>query len=384
MKHSSLFSTLAIGFAAVTLTLSSCKKDDDSTPEPTPLTELEVPATYSFSRNGSSSVSYSGQTDRLNQLAEIKEMLKKGDNGELVDAQALQDMFENKGDNGGGHFSFSSSKQLKDKTFQLDTQWFVDLLNNAATASADGKAGTVAAEGVAGLATRGSGSTILVDGNGREYTQLVEKGLMGATFINQIANTYLTDEKIGEQVNNTDLVDGKNYTTMEHHMDEAFGYFGAPEDFTSNYTGSGTVVFWAKYSNEFDALIGSNEKIMKAYRTMRAAISANRHDIKKEQRKVLYAELEKLVAACAIHYVNEALAASNTGDRLHVLSECYAFVRALRYQHGDYRKVTQAEVDNMMNNEIGENLWQTTSDGLNNVKNLLSERYGLESVKNDL
>ena len=43
------------------LVFSACK--DPEVPQ------IEVPATYNFERNGQSSVSYTGQTDRLNQLA---------------------------------------------------------------------------------------------------------------------------------------------------------------------------------------------------------------------------------------------------------------------------------------------------------------------------
>ena len=74
------------------------------------------PSTYEFTRNGQTSVSYSGQTDRLDQLDEIKAYLKTGDAGALMDEQVLLDMFANTGGNGGGNFSFTSDRQLKNKT----------------------------------------------------------------------------------------------------------------------------------------------------------------------------------------------------------------------------------------------------------------------------
>ena len=364
--------------------ISSCKKDDDTDPTPPPSNNVEVPENYQFERNGNSTVSYSGQTERLNQLKEIKNMLKKGDQGEKVEMQALLDMYENKDGNGGGHFSFTSTKQLKDKTFDLDVQWFEDLLKLAALKSDSGKAGITAKEGQAGLIARSSGSTILVDANGREFTQMIEKGLMGAVLFNQICNTYLTDEKIGDQVDNENLVAGENYTSMEHHMDEAFGYFGAPVDFSSDYQGTGEPLFWANYSAGGDDLLEFNDKLMNAYKTARAAIVAKNYQVRDAQRKVIYEQLERLAAATAIHYANEAMAAGNDGDRLHVLSECYGFIRTLRYQHADHRKLTQSEVDNMLNNDLGNNFWQTTTTGLNNIKNKLSQTYDLEDVKNDL
>ena len=64
------------------LMVTSCSKDDDTDSDPTPSApSITVPSTYSFERNGESSVSYSGQTDRLIQLSEIKDLLKAGDAG---------------------------------------------------------------------------------------------------------------------------------------------------------------------------------------------------------------------------------------------------------------------------------------------------------------
>ena len=156
-----------------------------------------APSTYAFERNGESTVSYSGQTDRLNMLAEMKSgLLGAADAGEIVTEQALLDAYNNTNDNGGGFFSFESDRQLADKTFQpdVDSRLFLDMFADLAAASVAANGGATASAGQAGLITReNSGNTILVDANGREFTQLVEKGLMGAVFFNQIYNVYLTD-----------------------------------------------------------------------------------------------------------------------------------------------------------------------------------------------
>jgi len=290
-------------------------------------------------------------------------------------------MYANTNGNANGLFSFQSSKQLKDKTFAPDVSFFEDLLIDCAASS---KLGSTASNGSAGLLMRSNGKQILVDKNGREFVQLFEKGLMGATFLNQIFNTYLTPEKTGDLVDNTKLEEGENYTTLEHHFDEAFGYFGAPQDFKSNYEGSGDPKFLAGYSEEMDVVLGCSDVIMNAFKKGRAAIVANNKEVKNQQIKILYSELERLAAAVAIHYVNESLEKTNEGDRHHVLSECYGFVRALRYQHPEYRKLTPDEVDQLLNVEIGSNFWETTESGLNNVKNKLSATYGLEAEKDIL
>lgn len=362
---------------------ADAKKDDGTCVLPKD-DDLNVPTVYAFERNGATSVSYSGQTDRLNQLGEITALLKTADGGAQINAQDLLDMFANTGDNGNGNFSFSSTKQLKSKTFTIDVVWFEELMQAVAVASDSGSKSVMGVEGKAGLVTRSSGSTILVDSNGREFTQLIEKGLMGATFLNQIFNVYLTDDKIGSAVENTILEDGKNYTAMEHHFDEAFGYMGMPEDFSSNYTGSNIVRYWGKYSSTVDPYTGSSDIIMKAFKTGRAAIVAKKYTELDRQRAIIYAELEKVAAATAIHYINETLSETNNGDRLHVLSEAYAFIKALRYAHPDYRKFSTDKIDAFLEDDLGANFWQVGETGLKKIKSELSAAYSLEAVKDDL
>ena len=168
---------------------------------------IATPDTYAFTRNGETTVSYSGQIDRLNMVEEIKNgILKEGDQGNVISEQVLLDAFANTGDNGGGFYSFTSDRQLKSKTFQpdLDDRLFENLFASAATASVAASGGQMAANGTAGLLIReNSGNTVLVDENGREFTQLIEKGLMGAVFYNQIYNVYLSDARTGDDVENT-------------------------------------------------------------------------------------------------------------------------------------------------------------------------------------
>jgi hypothetical protein len=377
--NKTLFKTLSlIGLTAMGLT--SCSDDDENTTPDSTTTATQTPANYEFTRDGNSTVNYDGQTSRLNQLEELTQELKKADAGAQISSATLLDMFANQNN----PFSQAYDKELKSKTFQLDVNYFEDLMTSAANLS-----GTTdsAFEGKSGLMTRESGVTILVDSNGREFTQLIEKGLMGATFYNQIVNTYLTDDKIGSQVDNSTPVDtaaGKYYTDMEHHFDEAFGYMGFPIDFRSNYTGSGTIRFWGKYSNTADENIQMNDRLMNAFKLGRKAVVDKNYTLLDEQVTILYTELEVMIAATAIHYVNQSITLSNTGDRHHALSECYAFVRALRYSNASNRRVSQMEIDNMLENKIGANFYATTESDLNYIKDELARVFDLESVKDQL
>ncbi len=348
---------------------------------------IETPATYAFTRDGASTVSYSGQTDRLDQVEEIKAYLRSADAGSVISEQALLDMFENTGGNGGGNFSFTSDRQLKNKTFapDLDDRLFETLFAEAAEASVAGNNGTVAQNGVAGLITReNNGNTILVDENGREFTQLIEKGLMGAVFYNQIYNVYLTDARIGNNIENVALEEGENYTPMEHHLDEAFGYWDPPLDFTSPWPGERGEEdrFWSHYSNVVDNVqngqLGTNEIIMDAFLEARTAIVNNDLIGKDEQRDILYENLDLVAAAVAVHYINstlEALGEGNTGEAFHVLSEAWAFANALRYNPN--RVLTLQEIEEIMETDFGANgnFWNVTPAGLNKAKATLVNAY---------
>ena len=130
----------------------------------------------------------------------------------------------------------SSSKNLKSKTFASDTALFFQYFDNAEAASFD--AGQEASNGQAGILTSNDGNKAYnVDANGIEWRQVILKHMMGAVFYYQAVSVYLSDERMGNSVDNTNLVDGKNYTLMEHYFDEAFGYFGVPIDFPTNTEG---------------------------------------------------------------------------------------------------------------------------------------------------
>ena len=372
----------SLGLSVALLTgVTSCEKSEVISQN-----QLDIPATYKFERNGQTSVSYSGQTDRLNQLAEMKAMLQTADAGSIVSEIDLLDMYANTGGDANGNFTFSSSKQLKNKTFDLDQTYFEGMLKSAAAASVNGSNGVLASMGSAGLITRGgNNSTILVDEKGFEFTQVFEKGIMGGVFYYQIVNVYLTDDKIGDAVDNENVDSVKNYTDMEHHFDEAFGYFGAPVYFTSDYQGTESPRYWAKYSNSTDAVIsGMNTSIMDSYKTGRSAIVANEHTIKTSQVSELNTYFGQLAAASAIHYANEAKATTDQGDLLHALSECYAFTRALRYANPNQRELSPTEVETLLTNTFNDNLWLVKASDLNNLIDALSAAYGLVAWKDIL
>ena len=355
-------SCITLVMAACVILMSGCDRDETEI-----VTPVVVPETYNFEN-----VSYSGQTDRLNQMAEMTTYVKSAnENGVELDLAALTAMWENTGDNANGNFSFSSSKQLKDKCFAPDQALIESYFQMAVDAS---KSITPGENGIAGRVTSDDGSdSRLYNENGWEPSQLIEKTIMGAVFYYQAVSKYMGSEKMN--VDNETIEPGSG-TEMQHHWDEGYGYFGASNDFPDD---TENIRFWAKYCNGRDELIGSNESLSTAFRTGRAAIDANDLELRDQAISVAREEWEKVVAGTAIHYLNDGIDnLSDDNERNHVLSEAYAFIDCLAYN--EEKSITAAEILEVKT-LIGSNLYEVTTAGLTSARDKLASIYGMDDIK---
>ncbi len=345
---------------------SKAKKNDGSCIYTSSNSDLVIPSTYVFNdANGNSTVDYSGQTDRLNQLLELDAYAESGETA-VISAQILKDMFSNTNT----PFTFNSSKQLKDKCFSLDVNLIESYFDSIALASQSHT--QMAAPGQAGVLTSGT-SKYLFDANGIEYAELIEKTIMGAVFMHQALNVYFGSEKMN--VDNTTAVNpgaGQYYTSMQHHWDEAFGYFGVPIDFPSSIPSS----FWGKYSNSQNAALGSNATMMNNFLKGRAAIGANVMGTRDQSITAIRNTWEAISAGTAISYLNQAISnyGSDQAKYLHVLSEAYAFAYNLRYAPLETRKMNNTEHSALMS-LFGTNFWNLTLNDLNTIKSTLQAKY---------
>ena len=152
---------------------------------------------------------------------------------------------------------------------------------------------------------------------------------------------------------------------MQHHWDEAYGYFTSEFDYPIN----GTDRFWGKYANGREAILGSATKIADAFRRGRAAIDNNDYATRDAQVTIINNEMEKVCAGTAIHYLNDAKASiSDPTIKNHVLSEAVAFINGLRYGYNSANgiSITAAEVD-MALGYIGTDYNVVTISDINNV-----------------
>lgn len=386
-----------LSLIAVTTIFTSCSNDDNAT---TPT--LEVPTTYTFNRDNQSTVSYSGQTNRLLMLDEMGEYIKtQATNGNVVETSTLTNMYANTNSPFLNPNLNSANNQLKNKTavsmdyfelffgegttteqFELRT-FFENQFTNANLAST----GADASEGTAGSYLDGS-SVRLFAANGLEPQQVILKGLMGAVAMDQIVNNYISINKLdggSNLIDNTNkvLADGKNYTNMEHFWDEGYGYLYGIDNDTQSYK------FWSEYIRSVNSDSDFNtvkSDIDRAFIKGRAAIVANQYDVRNEQINIIKEKLALVTAVKAVYYLQSGkskLATDNGAKAFHALSEAYGFIMSLRFSNKPNTNnpyFSKAEINTMLSDLLsGTNgFWDvdTLEPKLDAISTQIATRFG--------
>ncbi|MCB0549472.1 MAG: DUF4856 domain-containing protein [Phaeodactylibacter sp.] len=366
MKCVRFFSLLAAIFIFV---FSSCNKDEDS---------LVIPGAYNFEN-----VNYDGQLQRLAMLLEIKNYITTANTpGVVLDAERLKAMYANETARAGWQGAYDASKQLKGKTFEFHQGLFEQLLEGIAQASTSAVPGGPGQAGI--VASNDGGKQYLFNENGVEYAQLIEKGLMGACFYYQATAVYLGDEKMN--VDNETVEPGEG-TAMEHHWDEAFGYYGVPVSFPSTPE---PAFFWGVYSNRRDPQLSCNQKMMDAFLKGRAAISAKKLEVRDEAIAEVRANWELISGATAISYINAALEEfDDFALRAHALSEAIAFTYALQFNPERSFSIEEANqalrlIGGGSEDFFEMNLYQVEPAQLEQAREILAKGLGLEDRMMDL
>lgn len=357
---------------------------------------------------------YNGQIRRLAQLQEIVDSSKNEpifwDISNALEVGGLTDVFASLA----AQNTATSSSDLRSKIDELNfddgntsvADAFADLADRMVTSSQENYT-NVASNGTAGMITTGT-SRRHVDANGLEFIQILEKGLYGAIFYDQMVDDYLRLSQAGpdnESGNNQSAVTNyeSNGTDRQHRWDEAFGYFGANPTSYPNIanTSNGDGVFLANYtfdfSDETETEYGINlaQKAMDAFIMGRAilkagegfgpdnettdetALEAARQDVK------LY--VESGIAAAGFHYLNSAIADLTDEDKLHHLSEALAFIYSLSFNSEGI--ISESEVHNVLialgwsssdaslNGIYDINLWDVTDTQMEEAIDLLDVSF---------
>ena len=305
-------------------------EDDHDHEEENKVVKIQEPTTYTFNSRfseGVSSVSYSGQVVRNLLINDIKTQM--GTDAGKKNPATLLSMMAND-DANRAILSASGLTTVQTKYHDISTSHLNDRLTAVASYTIPGyeaNAGTLVngwvQETVANGKTRASG--IRLD-------QMTQKTLWGAISYWQATSKYMS--KIPTDDNSV-AVEGKSYTAMEHHWDESFGYFGAALDYNTGYTddndrksspyfdsnSDGKIDFKTEYNVGWavtaakrdlctgcDAGLDFTKTIFDAYIKGRTMI-VNQEPLAKilEQRDLIMATWEKVVAAVTIHYINDVI-----------------------------------------------------------------------------
>ena len=336
----------------------------------------DVPSTYAFTdADGNNTVSYGGQTARMDMLSEMVTYLKSANGSNAtpatLDASTLLAMYDNSYTGWTDQSLVGNGKQLKSKTALADAgiqAMFEAWMTTAANSSPSNT------------------TSYLQSSTGLEWTQMIEKGLMGACFASQMTSNYLAGIEADDNETAVDADNGKFYTEMEHHWDEAYGYFTDAVDYPTN----GTDRFWGKYANKsyLEDNLGSATDISTAFRTGRAALSAHNTADALVQRDIIIAEVKQMQAGMAIHYLNDVKSKVSSGaDQSainHSMSEALAFLFGMQFI---------SETPDMNSSDVMAYVSTIESDVASYASNLteintlidaIASASGLESVKNNL
>lgn len=316
--------TLALFSFLTLLVYTGCEdKDDDNA-----VAEIEVPATFTFQSrfDDLSSVSYSGQVVRNLLINDIKTQM--GTDAGSKNPATLLSMMAN--DNASRAILLASGKStVQTKYHDISTSHLNDRLDAVSSITIPGY-DTDAKTLVVGMLNEAAASG-KTRASGIRLDQMVQKTMWGAISYWQATSKYMT--KIPNDDNSV-AVTGKNYTEMEHHWDESFGYFGAALDYNTAYD-DGTRKSGPSVDSNSDGKLDFKKEVNMGWAVTAAkrdlCSSCGNYDYTKTifdaylegrtlivnqaplaeiivQRDIIMETWEKVVAAVTQHYINDVAA----------------------------------------------------------------------------
>ncbi|MEL6275007.1 MAG: DUF4856 domain-containing protein, partial [Bacteroidota bacterium] len=383
---------------------TSC--DDDDGPA-SPM--IEEPANYMFERNGQTTISFSGQTDRILMSEELIDAMKDPS----VSLERLLEMYRNETATGGDANPYTdpdlnaSSKSVAGKTAASQ-----DFFSSNTVAQAEIRTqfedwmtrqveevfpawNNLASPGTPGQIADGF-STRYINAQGLEYDQAVGKGLIGGLMLDQIVNNYVSVSVLDAGTNRNDndsetLATDQNYTTMEHKWDEAYGYAYGTSTNTADPvpTVGGDDSFLNKYIGRVEGdndFVGISQRIYDAYKLGRAAIVAGDYTVRDQQAAIIRDELSKVIGVRAVYYLQQGKngidqATPDYGGAFHDISEGVGFIYSLQFtRKSDAVEpyFTGAEVEQMLTDLFGDGangLWDVTPETLDRISGEIAARF---------
>jgi len=403
---------ILMGVMCLTMLFQGCS-DDDSPTSSTTDTNISTPATYEFpSRfiNGESSVMYTGQTVRNVLTKDLKSLAGTNESTEA----SLLDLYTNNNGACSAANIINAEKQTTWADFDgncknLSGKIASDaLLGYGLTPDAQMKAWFAEVPNL--ISHPGDPSRFVQSADSLELNQMIGKGLLGVVAYYQGTSVYMS--KMEDDAATNGAADGSSaYSSMEHHWDESFGYFGAAKDYNtytddaarkSSYDSNGDNLIdymseynfaWATYAAKRDIDCAATctvdndftGTIMSAYLEGRTLIhnQGSLTDIV-AQRTIIVNAWEKMVAANIIHYANSVkeTVSSGSGSMVHAWAEMRAFAMALQYNQ--YKLISDADLASIITlmgtAPPASSTWTDYATSMNTVVSTLKSAYSFADV----
>ena len=335
---------------------------------------------YYFERDGKSSVRNDGQTVRNLLIQDFKMLLDqlKNPNASPVNYEELYRYY----DNNGQTLAQETATVVKGKIETKRLDWLAgrrDLkgkvnpqYGNEITANISQWCQKIA-DNTQDPNKLGKWQVVIDEKTGYDLSEMIHKTLLGGVAFSHGLHSYF--RKV-EEKNNESLMDYgveiANYTEMEHHLDETFGYTGAARnfyDFTDeeiadiengknykdNFIIDGKIDFKKEYNFSFiveaakrdlsaESELDYTTAIFEGFRQARQAIVDKDYEKLLEQKEIILDNWEEVIAATAIHHINQVLMELDTLQKMPKRkpnqfykhwSAMYKYVEALRYNYNN-------------------------------------------------
>ena len=302
-----------------------------------------------------------------------------------IDAARLKNMFSNTG----SPFTDISTSSVSVVSADLNTS-NIQVRNVTASSLPSAQADVVRAKiesyfdlidvasnsvnSMAVLGQAGKLGTYLVDAKGIEYTQIIQKSLIGALQYDYICNVLL---KGGLDADNHTPVSDENFTELEHNWDVAYGLLTLNPVYLQGATDANrnTVEFaLGSYIWEYNKT--NYAKIYPAFLKGRAAIVNNDRAEFETQATFIRTEIEKAIAMAALGYLDKWKTSTSDAARAHAMGEGLGFVYSLRFAtiHGADATFS----DNLLNGLIGSpnGFWDLTATKINTASDAIKAKFG--------
>ena len=372
--------------------LQSCDTTSDEVVETSYIYPPVPDPTYSFKRNGTSSVD-------ILECQLIKQPLDYVYSSFLVEANLMYpaNMTRMKSYFDEGEFGWSprnivcrsalhaadSSKVLSDVE-QIFT--ITGKLSGLGTISPSAMRNQRAEQGKAGFVGYHIGDVNLsfADEHGVVVAEKFQELVRGAAFLDQILNVHLDEavllnEQLRNDHENGKLLPGRNYTALEHHWDLAWGYYQ----------------YWQPLveSSEIPALKKSRITLYRAFSLGRQALTEYRYTDALEQMRIVRTELSKVAAANALYLLTGNRTLSNLQEEpahaLPFLGQALGAIYALQFTRTADGKpyFSYDEVNALITSLTAEGgLWErerllgtmAQEGALYQVEKQIKERFGLK------